>query len=195
MSKSFVIVVDPCNDAATPPITTNRTSWRAKTPRIGRGSNMTFLADAPCILYQLIDCSCCDNGPPEALFRGQGQRRHELCAIDSATGDIDDVHLEVARAKDPLQCAVARILESPLDQRDHRLRDPGLRSELTLTQPFALTGSPDQPTCLHRWKSISRGNYEPATSGSGLEDVRGSLRARPSTLSRARKVRSCRSTR
>src|SRR5258705_10963919 len=149
MSKSFVMVVEPCNEAATPPITTNRTLWRAKTPRIGRGLNMTLLADAPCIPYKLIDRARCDDGSPEALLRRQRQRRHELRAIDSATRDVHDVHLKVACAKDLLQRAVAGVLEAPLDQRDHRLRDAGLRSELTLTQSFALTGSPYQPTCFH----------------------------------------------
>src|SRR5205823_2844146 len=116
---------------------------------------MTFLADAPCIPYQLIDGACCDNGPPEALFRSQRQRRHELRAIDSATRDVHDVHLEIARPKDPLEGAVAGVLKSTLDQRDHRLRNPGLHRELALGQPLALSGCTYQSADLHIWKSIS----------------------------------------
>src|SRR2546427_3974035 len=140
-----------------PPMTTNRTWWRVKTPRIGRGSNTTFLADAPCIPHELVDRARCNDGPAQAFFRRQGQRRHELRPIDSATGDVHDADLEVAGAKDPLQRAVTRVLKTSLDRRDHRLRHPGLRSELTLSQPLAFSCRPHQSTRLHIWKSISVG--------------------------------------
>src|SRR5438093_4102939 len=139
MSKSFVIVVEPCSEAAIPPITTNRTSWRTKTPRIGRGSNTTSLADAPCIPHELIDRPSCDDGPPQAFFGSQGQRLHKLRAIDSASRDVHYVDFEIAGAKDPLQRAVARILKTALDGRDHRLSNPRFRGELTLSQPLAFS--------------------------------------------------------
>src|SRR5438309_1942363 len=150
-----------------PPMTTNRTWWRVKTPRIGRGSNTTFLADAPCIPHELVDRARCNDGPPQAFFRRQGQRRHELRPIDSPAGDVHYVHLEVARAKNPLQRAVTRVLKTPLDGRDHRLRNPGLRGELALGQPLALSRGSHQSTCLHIWKSISARRTRSQWSPSG----------------------------
>src|SRR5207253_10961879 len=107
MSKSFVIVVEPCSEAAIPPITTNRTSWRTKTPRIGRGSNTTSLAEAPCIPHELIDRPSCDDGPPQAFFGSEGRRRHKLRAIVSASRHVHYVDFEIAGATDPPQLACA----------------------------------------------------------------------------------------
>ena len=81
----------------------------------------------------------------------------ELRAIDSAARDVDYVDFEIASAKDPMQRAVARILNTALDGRDHRLRNPRFRSELTLSQPLALSCRSYKPARLHIWKSISSG--------------------------------------
>src|SRR6266513_2370511 len=179
MSKSFVIVVDPCSDAAIPPITTNRTSWRARTPRIGRGSNTTLLADAPCIPYERVDRACCDDGPPQTFFGSQRQRRHELRAIDPATRDVDYVDVEIAGAKDPLQSAVTRVLKTALDGRNHRLGYLRFRCELGLSEPLSLSRSSHEPTGLHIWKSISGGETRADLREEinvGLDDARPGVR-------------------
>src|SRR5437764_10566249 len=180
MSKSLVIVVDPCSEAAIPPIATNRTSWRTKTPRIGRGSNTTFLADAPCITHERVDRTCCDDGPPQTFFGSQRQRRHELGAIDPAAGHVYHVDVEIAGAKNPLQRAVTRVLKAALYGRDHRLGNPRLRCELALSQSLALSGRTHEPACLHIWKSIS-GGETCADLGEeidvGLDDARPGVRA------------------
>src|SRR2546428_3309533 len=138
-----------------PPMTTNRTPWRTRTRRIGSGSYTSVLADTPCVPDETMDRVGRRNGAAQAVARRETERLDELRAVDPGICASDDVELLVHGREDPVECAVAGILTTALDGREHRLRDPGPLRELALGQSHPPSGRQHELRRLHIWKNIS----------------------------------------
>src|SRR5437870_4210959 len=138
-----------------PPMTTNRTPWRTRTRRIGSGSYTSVLADTPCVPDETMDRVGRRNGAAQAVARRETERLDELRAVDPGICASDDVELLVRGREDPVEGAVAGILTTALDGRDHRLRDARALRKLALGQTHSPSCGKDQRARLHIWKSIS----------------------------------------
>jgi hypothetical protein len=90
-----------------------------------------------------------------AIRRCEPERLDELTAVHAGARERHEIEIKTARAEQPDERAMTRILLPSLDDRDHRLRNVRATRELALGQSTPQSRRVHQPTGIHIWKSIS----------------------------------------
>jgi len=81
---------------------------------------------------QPFGCGC---GGAKPRSRSQAQSLYELRLVDAPSRPRDEQQLLTTLLEESIQCAMAGILQTSFDRREHRLGDGRATRQLALTQP------------------------------------------------------------